>query len=338
MKQSWIGNHKELAGYLFITSFVLILSGLFVPNFLSVATFRSMAFQMPELGLLTLAMFLPILTGGLNLSITYIANLSGLLIASLLLVLTSDSSANMYVLMILAFGFILAMILGAIIGAFTGGFIAYIGAHPILVTLGMMMLLRGVGVFLTKGGDISGLPEIVSWFGHGSIMGIPVPLIIFLLVALFVHIILTYTPFGTYTYMMGSSEPAVRYSGVNTKKMLVYIYALSGLISAIAGMIMLARFNSVRSGHGESYILITVLACFLGGVNPYGGFGKTLSVVFALITLQIITTALNSLLSGYGGSQHLATAIWGIFLVSVIIIRQMLPSYAIFKGRKRNQA
>ncbi|MFV0431718.1 MAG: ABC transporter permease [Alphaproteobacteria bacterium] len=315
-------KNKDLIGQFAIVIIVFILSAIFVPNFLSLSTLHSMAFQMPELGLLTLAMFLPILTGGLNLAITYTANLAGLLMAVLLMRFTSDISSTAIIIFIFMVGFILAMILGFILGAFTGGFISYIGAHPILVTLGMMMLLRGVGVFLTKGGDISGLPEVISWFGHGTILSIPVPLIIFLVVTFIVHVILTYTPFGIAVYMVGSSEPATRYSGVDTKKIFVLLYGFSGLISAIAGMVMLARFNSVRAGHGESYILITVLACFLGGVNPYGGFGKTFAVLFALITLQIITTSLNTLLSPYGNSQHLASAIWGVFLIGIMIFRQ----------------
>lgn len=321
MENLWMKKNKETLGHLSIVCTVFILSAIFVPNFFSVSTIHAMAFQMPELGLLTLAMILPILTGGFNLAITYTANLAGLLMAVILLKFTSDTSSVTYIIFVFMLSFIFAMLLGFLLGAFTGGFIAYIGAHPILVTLGMMMLLRGVGVYLTKGGDVSGLPNVISWFGHGTILSIPVPMIIFLLVTLLMHILLTYTPLGINTYMSGSSEPATRYSGVDTKKLFVILYGISGLISAIAGMIMLARFNSVRTGHGESYILITVLACFLGGVNPYGGFGKTFSVLLALITLQIINTSLNTLLSPYGNSQHLAMAIWGIFLIVIMIFR-----------------
>ena len=85
------------------------------------------------------------------------------------------------------------------------------------------------------------------------------------------------------------------------------IYALSGAMCALAGIIMLARFNSVRVGHGESYLLITVLACFLGGVNPFGGFGKVAAGLPGAVILQVLSSGLNLL----GASQHLATAIWG---------------------------
>ena len=122
---------------------------------------------------------------------------------------------------------------------------------------------------------------------------------------------------GFSTYMIGSNIEAARYSGINTKKVLVLIYALSGAMCAIAGIIMVARFNSVRVGHGGSYLLITVLACFLGGVNPFGGFGRVLSVVLALVILQVLSSGLNLL----GANQHLATALWGLLLVGVMILR-----------------
>ncbi|MFN3500278.1 MAG: ABC transporter permease subunit, partial [Pannonibacter indicus] len=116
---------------------------------------------------------------------------------------------------------------------------------------------------------------------------------------------------------IGSNIEAARYSGINTRKVLVLVYVLSGAIAAIAGIIMLARFNSVRVGHGESYLLITVLACFLGGINPFGGFGRVVPVFVALIVLQLLSSGLNLL----GANQHLATAFWGLLLIAVMILR-----------------
>jgi len=92
---------------------------------------------------------------------------------------------------------------------------------------------------------------------------------------------------------------------------------------------MLARFNSVRVGHGESYLLISVLACFLGGVDPFGGFGRVLPVVLALFILQSLSSGLNLL----GASPHLATAVWGLFLVVVMLVRWLWPR--LVPGRRR---
>ena len=183
----------------------------------------------------------------------------------------------------------------------------------------MMIFLRGLGEFLTRGGDISGFPPVMRWIGHGDVGGVPVPLVIFLLVVAAWHVVLTRTRNGFSTYMIGSNEEAARYSGLRTRRVLVWVYAMSGLMCAVAGIVMAARFNSVRVGHGESYLLITVLACFLGGVDPFGGFGRVLPVLVALMILQALSSGLNLV----GANQHLATAMWGLFLLAVMILRHL---------------
>src|SRR5690606_29023735 len=145
----------------------------------------------------------------------------------------------------------------------------------------------------------------------------PVPLLILIACVLACHLLLSRMKLGFSIYMIGSNIESARYSGINTRKVLVLVYMLSGAIAAIAGIIMLARFNSVRVGHGESYLLITVLACFLGGINPFGGFGRVLPVFVALVVLQLLSSGLNLL----GANQHLATAMWGILLVAVMMLR-----------------
>jgi simple sugar transport system permease protein len=122
--------------------------------------------------------------------------------------------------------------------------------------------------------------------------------------------------------MIGSNIEATRYSGVPTRRSLTLIYTLSGVMCGLAGVVMLARFNSVRVGHGESYLLITVLACFLGRVDPFGGFGRVLPVAIALIILQVIASGLNQL----GANQHLSTALWGGFLLLIMVSRAIWKS------------
>lgn len=304
---------------------VIWVFSLLTPRFLTLATFDSVAFQLPELGLLTLAMLMPIVSGGLNLAITFTANISGLTLAWVLQTHGGpDAGVTAFIM-----GAILAIGVGTMVGLVMGAVIAYTGAHPILVSLSMMIFVRGLGEFLTRGGDISGFPEFIQPLGHGSFYGIPIPLIVLLVAVAAWHVLLTRTRLGFGTYMIGSNIEATRYSGVNTKGVLVGIYALSGAMCAIAGIVMLARFNSVRVGHGESYVLITVLACFLGGVNPFGGFGRVISVFMALVILQLLSSGLNLL----GASQHLATAIWGLMLVGVMIARWAVAKYQL--GRRR---
>ncbi|MBY0351335.1 ABC transporter permease [Tabrizicola sp.] len=303
----------EVPGLLGFLALVILVFSLTAPNFLTGANFGSIAFQLPELGLLTLAMLMPIISGGFNLAIIYTANMAGLTLA---FVLNQYGGVDAGIMPFLI-GTILALLVGAASGAAMGAVIAYVGAHPILVSLAMMIFLRGLGEFLTKGGDISGFPPWMATLGHGTVAGIPVPLILFSACAVLWHILLTHTRHGFSVRMIGSNIRAAAYSGLHTKRTLVLIYTLSGVMCAIAGILMLSRFNSVRVGHGEALLLVTVLACFLGGVDPFGGFGRVLPVVIALIVLQVLSSGLNLM----GANQHLSTAVWGLFLVGVMILR-----------------
>lgn len=298
---------------------VFIAFSLTSPQFLSVANFDSIAFQLPELGLLTLAMLMPIISGGFNLAIIYTANICGLTLAWVLMQYGGVDAG----LPALILGSIAAIAVGALAGCIMGLVIAYIGAHPILVSLAMMIFLRGLGEFLTRGGDISGFPDFLKVIGHGHLAGVPVPLILFFLAVIVWHVLLTRTRHGFSVYMIGSNIKAANYSGIHTKRTLTLIYTLSGVMCAIAGILMLTRFNSVRVGHGEALLLVTVLACFLGGVDPFGGFGKVVPVVLALIILQVLSSGLNLL----GANQHLSTAVWGLFLIAVMILRWMAATY-----------
>ena len=292
---------------------VFVAFSLATPLFLTGRNLSSMAFQMPELGLLTLAMMVPILSGGLNLAVVYTANISGLALAWVLISFGGpDAGVFAFVL-----GSGLALAAGAASGLVMGLVVAYIGAHPILVSLAMMIFLRGLGEFLTRGGDISGFPPFMNVIGHGDLYGIPVPLIIFLMAALVWHVMLRRTRHGFSVFMVGSNIRASEYSGLPTKRTLTLIYTISGLICAVAGILMASRFNSVRVGHGEALLLVTVLACFLGGVDPFGGFGRVLPVVLALVILQMLSSGLNLL----GANQHLSTAVWGLFLIAVMALR-----------------
>ncbi len=308
----------DVAGLLALLLVVIVLFSATADGFLSVSTFTSVAFQLPELGLLTLAMLMPIISGGFNLAITFTANLAGLAMASILQSHGGvDASAGVFVLGVLA-----ALATGAVVGWLMGVIIAYTGAHPILVSLSMMIFVRGLGEFLTRGGDISGVPGYVQAIGQGTLFGIPAPLLVFAAAVLLWYVLMSRTRLGFATRMIGSNVEATRFSGVPTRRSLALIYTLSGLMCGIAGIVMLARFNSVRVGHGESYLLITVLACFLGRVDPFGGFGRVFPVAIALLILQVIASGLNQL----GANQHLSTALWGGFLLLIMIVRSVWAS------------
>ena len=270
----------RLAGSGTIATLVLLLIALWVvfaiaigDRFFSVNTLQSMAFQMPELGILSLAMMLALLSGGLNLSIIATANLSGLTIAFLLTRYIPGSEGIAWVgvqVLAIAAGFAVA----ALVGLVNGFVIAYLGVSPILATLGTMTLCKGLAIGLTRGNVISGFPEPIVFIGNGTVFGVPFALIVLALCALPVALMLNATPFGAKVYMIGSNEKATRYSGVDTRAVLLKLYVLSSLLAGVAAVVMLARFNSANAAYGESYLLVTILAAVLGGVDPFGGFGK----------------------------------------------------------------
>ncbi len=296
---------------------VLAFSLLMPGRFFSGATFTSVAFQLPELGLLTLAMFIPILSGGLNLCIIASANLTSLLMAWLFI---SYLPA--------------AMLLAGLIGAATGALVAYVGAHPILVTLATMTTVNGIGIYLTRGAALSGMPEIVRFIGAESVLGVPVPLWIFLVVAALLALFLQKTRLGKCIYMSGSNINATHFSGVNTHRVLIAIYTLSSLLCVIAGLVMMARFNSARMGYGDSYLLLTVLAIILGGTDPFGGFGRVSGVVLALIVLQVIATGLNLM----NVSPHFSLAMWGAVLIAVLAMKFFRHRYRQRRAMRRSAA
>jgi simple sugar transport system permease protein len=309
---------REVAGLLGLLALTVAAFGLTSPQFLTAANFDSIAFQLPELGLLTLAMFAPIMSGGINLAIIATANLSGLTLAWILN-MNGGPQAGVFAF---AAGVAAALAVGGLSGAAMGATIAYFGAHPILASLAMMIFLRGLGEYLTRGGDISGFPDFMRELGHGEVWGVPVPMILFAAAAFVWHMLLARTRHGFSVAMIGSNPRASEYSGIPVKRSLTLIYALSGVMCALAGIVMLTRFNSVRVGEGEALLLVTVLACFLGGVDPFGGFGRVAPVFVALLILQTLSSGLNLL----GANQHLATAVWGLFLIAVMVSRSILDS------------
>ena len=302
-------------------SFLLIVLWLFIffpGKVLTIGNFQSMAFQLPELGILSLAIMITMISGGINLSTIATANMAGIVSAFVMTRMitdtTSGSTIPVIVLAILA-GWLVSLLIGLI----NGILIAHIGVSPILATLGTMTLFEGISIVLTKGYVISGFPEEYQFLGNGVFIGIPIPFIIFLVLALFVSIILRKTPFGIANYLIGSNEKATRFSGVNIKKILITTYALSGLLCGIASTIMISRFNSAKTGYGSSYLLITILISVMGGVDPSGGFGQISGIVLALFILQMISSAFNFL----GISSHLTIAIWGVLLLLTIGLRNI---------------
>ncbi|WP_415860358.1 ABC transporter permease [Plesiomonas shigelloides] len=280
-------------------------------TFFSLSNLQSMSSQMPLLGILALSMVVCMLTGGINLSIIATTNACALVMAS---IITQHPDNTLMLLVALAAGLITAIV----IGLANGILIAYIGVSPILATLGMMTLINGLNILISGGSVISSFPAALLILGNGSVLGIPMPLILFSIFAIGLWAMLEHTPLGRTIYLIGSNEKASRFSGINTQKSLMWVYVVSSILCWVAALIMMAKFNSAKAGYGESYLLVAILASVLGGINPDGGFGRIIGVCLALIVLQTLESGLNLL----GVSSYLTMALWGGILILFIALQK----------------
>lgn len=323
------GNRGNLVG---LALLLLVLLGLFsalLPGtFPRFGTVRSMMFQIPDLGLLSLAMAVPLISGGLNLAIIATANQAGLLMAW---ILTSEmpphaAGATMWgwLAAALAAGFILCVAIGVV----TGLIITVVNVHPVLVTLGMQILINGISIWLTRGMPISGFPAPLLAVSNDTALGIPISFLLFAAVAAGVHVLLTRTPLGVRIHMAGSNLEATRYSGVDTRGVLIRVYVLSSVLCWLAAIVMMAQFNTAGADIADSYLLITILAAVLGGIDPYGGFGRIVGLVLSLAILQTISTGFNQLNLG----THLSLALWGVTLIVVMGAKRLA---AVWRTRPR---
>jgi simple sugar transport system permease protein len=262
------------------------------------------------------------LTAGINLSIIASANLTAIVVAMILsAILGEDMSGGSAGVVLLAIG--AGLVVSALIGLLNGFLVANLEVSPILATLGTMILLKGVSIVITKGYVISGFPPLILFLGNGQVLGIPMPMIIFILCAAVMGLILTRTRLGLSVYMLGSNETACHFSGINNRQVLLKTYLISGVYAGIAALIMMSRFNSAKADYGESYLLMTVLASVLGGTSAAGGFGKVSHLVIALVILQVVSNGLNLLRV----NNFLTIAIWGIILILVMVANFLSKRY-----------
>ena len=181
----------------------LIFSFLLGGRFFSVANFQSIGSQLPILGMLALGMGITMLTGGINLSIIAGANACSLVMAAVI-VMHPDNP------LFLALALFAGLLTAVAIGVLNGTLVAWVGVSPILATLGTMTLISGLNILLSNGTVISGFPAAIQYLGNATIVGIPVALLLFLVVALLLWVLLEHTTLGRSLYLVGSNEQALQ--------------------------------------------------------------------------------------------------------------------------------
>ena len=285
-------------------------------RFLSEQNLTSMAFQFPEFAVLALAMTIAMMTGGIDLSVVGVANLSAVIAALVLKHYAGADVTGAEAVLWLVLAVVLALSVGALAGLCNGALVAFLGLPPILATLGSGLVFTGFAIAMTGGSAVFGLPDIVSVIGNDAIFGVPVPLLIFALLAVGVHLLLTRTAFGLRVTMYGANPLAALYAAININAMLLRVYVAAGMLASVAGLIVMSRANSAKADYGSSYLLLAVLIAVLGGVNPYGGYGRVIGVVLAVLSMQFLSSGLNMLQV----SNFARELIWGGLLIFVMVL------------------
>ena len=307
---------------LLIAIIIFIAFSLLLPGkFFTVGNLQSMAVQFPEYGILAIAIMLTMISGGIDLSVVGAANLSSIMAALVLTRLAGEGGAGMSLLIVMPLAMIVAVITGSLCGLVNGFLVARVGITPILATLGTMSLYTGFSYVVTGGPAIT--TTQLAFIGNGTVLGVPIPAILFVVLALIFALILNRTSLGFNIYMLGSNPAAARFSGINSIGVLVRTYWLAGVLAGIAGIVFLARANSAKADYGESFVLLSVLISILGGVSYTGGFGTMSGLVLAVLCLQFLSTGLNMLmlsLSGSSAAIFFRQFAWGALLVLVMVI------------------
>lgn len=290
--------------------------------FMSVLNFQTIGKQLTEYGLMAIGLAMAMITGGIDLSTVYIANLSGAVAA---LVMASIAPEGQIGGILIAC--VVAILIGLLCGALNGFLISVIGVPPMLATLGSYQLFYGITVVLAQGKSITVIAPFKA-FASAMVLGvIPLPFVIFILMAVIFSVIVGKTSFGRRIHLVGVNEKASTFAGINNVKVLTMTYMCSGLLSAIAGLISLSRVASVKADFGSSYVMMTILIAVLGGCDPDGGWGEIPGVAVAVIVLQIISAYLNTI---SWINNYYRQALYGILLLGFM-------TYKVLRARSKNR-
>ncbi len=299
--------YRKLASILSLLVIVTILT-ILSPHFLTAENMLSIGLQMAVIAIMSIGQVWIIISGGIDLSVGSVLALSG--VSATLLIANGIN-------LVLASG--IGVAVGTLCG-FINGFLTAVGKlPPFISTLGMMGIARGMALIITKGVPIFGLPEQFAVLGNGRIAGIlPIPVLITVVLGIIGHIVLTHTPFGRYTYAIGSNFEAARLSGIRTTRTLIYIYLLAGFLYGISGVVLASRLSTGQPTSGLGYELDVIAACVIGGASLSGGNGTIWGAMLGALVIGVLRNGCNLLdISAFW--QQVAI---GIIIVIAVFIDQ----------------
>lgn len=313
MKDKILGMVKSTAGAVLIvtilmTVIVQLLTGHFYTAY-NLSTFsRSASFTI----IIGFAQTLVLLLGGIDLSVASVAGLCSIIFA----MLTTVGRVNPFL------SIMIALMAGVALGAINGIFICSLNLTPFIVTLATSALYKGIIYVATKGIPLTGIPESVTIIGQGTLFGIiPYPAIIMVILAVILIYMLRYTSFGRHIYAVGGNEHAAKIVGIQINKTKMAVYALTGFISALAGILMVLRLGSSQVNIGENWAMPSITAGVLGGTSMNGGSGGIGGTIVGGLLMSVISFSISLLgISSYW--DQIVTGVVVLIAVAIDAIRR----------------
>jgi ribose/xylose/arabinose/galactoside ABC-type transport system permease subunit len=301
-------NKRVLETY----SLMLIVLGLFIVlsiitrTFLTASNLLNVLRQIAINGILAIGMTFVVLTGGIDLSVGSVVAFCGIVSAGLI------RDAALPVLPVV----IISLLIGIVMGIFNGYFVAYWNAAPFVVTLALMTIARGMTFVFSNGKPISPLTAEFLNIGRGSILGLPIPALILLLVFVTGFIVLKYFSIGRYLYAVGGNENSATVSGINVRLVKVFAYAVSGCLCGLVAIILTSRVSAGMPQAAQSYELDAIAATVIGGTSLSGGRGRLWGTILGALLLGIVSNGLDLL----NVSSFYQQIVKGVIILGAILI------------------
>jgi ribose/xylose/arabinose/galactoside ABC-type transport system permease subunit len=294
-----------------IISFLLLCLALTLMSdrFLTVDNIVNVLRQSTINGIIAIGMTYVILTAGIDLSVGAILALSAVVTADLL---QGETAVILAILIGLAIGGGLGLINGLVI--------TQAKVPPFVATLGMMTIARGLALTYTEGRPITGLPDAFRAMGTGAIGPIPVPIILAAAAFIVGAILLTRTALGQFIFAIGNNPTAARYAGISVNRYITFVYVLAGALSALAGMILIARLDSAQPTAGNAYEFDAIAAVVVGGTSFAGGQGGLGGTIIGVLIIAVLNNGLNLL----NVSSFYQPVVTGVVIAVALLLHRAL--------------
>lgn len=303
--KNFIGNYGIIV--IFATLFISL--ALIAPNFLTVDNLVNVMRQSSIIGIVAIGMTFVMITAGIDLSVGSVVGLAGLATA---MIASTDSVWS------LPLALIGGLLVGVVIGLLNGLAVVWLAIVPFLATLATMAVVRSGALVITNGEPTTGVSDALQWLGSGFIGPVPVPVVVFFLIALVADFALSRTRFGRHVYAVGGNEESAQKVGISTRRVLLSVYTIAGVLAAVAGIILTARLNGAAPLAGVGYELQAIAAVVIGGTSLFGGIGTIRGTVLGVLLVSVAMNGLNLL----NVSSYYQQGIQGLILVLAVLLNR----------------